>query len=328
VLCGEEEADLKLRIRLALRDWDYVTPLVLGDVASGHLALEVTRVAALPDNLATSAEYDASEMSLSRYTTARAGGSNAVFGVPNFIMRGFRHRCVIAARDSRLTRLAELRGGRIGLAGWQDSGNTWTRAALAQAGVGIEDAHWIVGRLSAEHPSIDRIGRYARPGRVETLPGDPPILGLLAAGELDAVFTPFMPPGFFARDAAYRHLVSDLRAAERAYFATTGYVPGIHILGVKAELAREHPWLAQELSDLLDSSRRMWLEKRRRYADTTPWLIDELGQCARDLPPDWDASGLAANQRMIADFIAEARGQGLMDATLTPQTLFPVIPGP
>jgi 4,5-dihydroxyphthalate decarboxylase len=313
---------VKLTIRLALRDWDYMTPLVLGDVTSPRLDVRVDRVAALPDDLATSALYDASEMSLSRYTTARARGETSVFGVPNFIMRGFRHRCVITARDRSLSRLADLRGGRIGLAGWQDSGNTWTRAALAREGVGIEDAQWIVGRLAASHPSIDRVGRYARPGRIETLPGDPPILELLLEGKLDAVFTPFMPEGFYGRDAKYRHLVTDLRGAELGYFAAVGYVPGIHILGIKAELARQHPWLAQELSDLIDASQVLWRDKRRRYAETTPWIVDELGQSARDLPEGWDASGLEANRAMIAGFIAEARGQGLMDAALTPDALF------
>jgi 4,5-dihydroxyphthalate decarboxylase len=313
---------VKLTIRLALRDWDYMTPLVLGDVTSPRLDVRVDRVAALPDDLATSALYDASEMSLSRYTTARARGETSVFGVPNFIMRGFRHRCVITARDRALSRLADLRGGRIGLAGWQDSGNTWTRAALAREGVGIEDAQWIVGRLAASHPSIDRVGRYARPGRIETLPGDPPILELLLEGKLDAVFTPFMPEGFYGRDAKYRHLVTDLRGAELGYFAAVGYVPGIHILGIKAELARQHPWLAQELSDLIDASQVLWRDKRRRYAETTPWIVDELGQSARDLPEGWDASGLEANRAMIAGFIAEARGQGLMDVALTPDALF------
>ena len=30
----------------------------------------------------------------------------------------------------------------IGIAGWQDSGNTWTRALLRREGVEIEDARW------------------------------------------------------------------------------------------------------------------------------------------------------------------------------------------
>ena len=48
---------MKVEIRLALRDWDYVTPLALGDVADERIALKVDRVGTLPDNLATDPDY-------------------------------------------------------------------------------------------------------------------------------------------------------------------------------------------------------------------------------------------------------------------------------
>lgn len=316
---------MRVTVRLALRDWDYMTPLALGDVTSDLIDVKVDRVGTLPDDFANDPRYDASEISFSRYTTGRARGDTAIFGVPNFLMRGFRHRCIITARESRLARLEELKGGRIGVTGWQDSGNTWTRAALALAGVGIEDVRWYAGRLTEAHPIVDRLGTYARPGRIEAVPGERPMLDLLESGELDAVFTPFMPPGFFDRGSKFRHLVSDLHNAELTYFKTVGYVPGIHILGIKASVALKHPWLPQALSDLLDESQRIWLEKRRKYADTTPWIIDELGRCGRDLPEDWNASGLEPNRRMIGDFLAEVRRQGLADMKLTPDTLFPAI---
>lgn len=316
---------MRVTVRLALRDWDYMTPLVLGDVASDVIDVKVDRVGTLPDDFANDPRYDASEVSFSRYTTGRARGDAAVFGVPNFLMRGFRHRCIITARESRLTRLEELKGGRIGVTGWQDSGNTWTRAALALAGVGIEDVRWYAGRLTEAHPIVDRLGPYARPGRIEAVPGERPMLDLLESGELDAVFTPFMPSGFFDRGSKFRHLVSDLHGAELTYFNDVGYVPGIHILGVKSAIALEHPWLPQALSDLIDESQRVWLEKRRKYADTTPWIIDELGRCGRDLPEDWNASGLEPNRKMIGDFLTEVRRQGLAEMNLTPDTLFPAV---
>lgn len=317
---------MKVVVRLALRDWDYMTPLVLGDVRSERIEVLVDRVGTLPEDFANDPCYDASEISFSRYTTGRARGDTAVFGVPNFLMRGFRHRCIITARTSPLTRLEELKGKRIGVTGWQDSGNTWTRTAVAWAGVGIEDVRWYAGRLTEAHPIVDRLGPYARPGRIEVVPGERPMLELLESGELDAVFTPFMPPGFFASDSKFRHLLPDLRGSELAYFNAVGYVPGIHILGIKAAFAAEHPWLPQELSDLLDKSQNVWLERRRKYADTTPWIIDELVRCGQDLPENWNASGLEPNRRMIADFLAEIRNQNLADTDLTPDALFPAVP--
>ncbi|WP_320409768.1 nitrate ABC transporter substrate-binding protein [Bosea sp. Root483D1] len=313
-------------IRLALRDWDFITPLLLGDLASDRFELKIERLASLPDDFASDPRFDASEISFSRYTTGRARGEAGVVGIPHFIMRGFRHRCVVTAADSKLTSFEELRGTRIGIAGWQDSGNTWTRAAMADAGLGIDDAFWAVSRLAADHPIVDRVGRYAQLGRIEALPGQPPLLDLLAAGEIAAVLMPFMPKGFFAKGSRFRALLPDVRSAERGYFTKVGFVPGMHIIGIKPELAAREPWLPQALSDLLDESGRVWLERRRRYADTTPWLIDELVRSGHDLPENWNESGLAANRTMIAAFIEQLRIQNLADTDLTPETLFPATP--
>lgn len=316
---------MKPVIRLALRDWDFVTPLLLGDLASDQFELKIERLAALPDDFATDPRFDASEISFSRYTTGKARGETGVFGIPNFIMRGFRHRCVVTAAASSLTRFEDLRGKRIGIAGWQDSGNTWTRAALAESGIGIEDAFWAVSRLGADHPVTDRVGRYGRPGLIEALPGQPPLLDLLAAGEIDAVLMPFMPKGFFSPGSTFRALLPDVRAAEVDYFRKVGFVPGMHIIGLKPEIVARDPWLPQALSDLLDESQRVWLEKRRRYADTTPWLIDELVRSGHDLPEDWNASGFEPNRPMIAAFLEQLRIQELAETDLTPETLFPTV---
>ena len=112
-------------------------------------------------------------------------------------------------------------------------------------------------------------------------------------------------------------------AAERAYFDDVGYIPGMHLITVKADLAAAHPWLGAEISRMVDESRRIWTAKRRKYADTTPWMLDELLRCARDLPDDVEASGLAANRSMIADFGRELHVQGILDRALTPDELFP-----
>ncbi len=311
-------------LRIALRDWDYIVPLALGDVRIPELDLRIDRVATLPDDLATDPRYDASEMSFSRYALSRAKGDTSIVGVPNFIMRAFRHRCIITAAGSDLVSIEQLAGKRIGMTGWQDSGNTWTRAILRRVGIGIDDARWFVGRLTGEHPIVERLGGFGRPGRIDAVAGERPMVDLLHSGELDAVFTPFMPPGFFEVGSGLRQLLPDCRTAEVAYFKDVGYVPGIHVIGIKPQMVAEHPWLPQALSELLDESARVWLAKRQKYADTTPWIIDELRQTALDLPASWNRNVFQDNQPMIDDFAEEIFAQQLTDRRLTPAEIFPV----
>ncbi len=312
-----------ISIKLAVRDWDFITPLVLGDVRSDRFNLELHRVNALVNDLATDDRYDGGEISLSRYTQGRARGGDAITGVPYFIMRGFRQRCIITTAHSPLTTLGQLAGKRIGMTGWQDSGNTWTRALLRREGVEIADAEWVVGRLSADHPVQDRLCGFGRPGHITAAPGERPLADLLHEGALDAVFTPFMPTGFFQPGSGLRTLQPDSRAAEVAYFQATGYVPGIHLLGLKPELVDAHPWLPEALSALFEESARVWMDKRMKYADTTPWILEEIRQTHRDLPAHWNDSGLQANQRMLADFCLELHAQEITTCLLTPAELFP-----
>ncbi len=313
-------------IRLALRDWDYLTPLLLGDVRPDGYDLRIERVASLLADPGASVDYEGAEVSFSRYAQARARGSEALVGLPHFMMRGFRHRCVITAAGAPWHAFSELAGKTIGLTGWQDSGNTWTRALLRREGVGLDDATWWVGRLTEKHPIEDRLGGFGQPGRIEAVPGERPMVDLLLSGELAAVFTPFMPPGFYAPDSGLRALLPDYRGAEAAYFHAVGYVPGIHILALRPAVVAAHPGLPGALSEAIDESARVWLAKREKYADTTPWIIDELARCARDLPPGWNANGMAANHAMIDDFAAELFAQRITARRLDAATLFPHFP--
>ncbi|WP_312241102.1 ABC transporter substrate-binding protein [Pantoea sp.] len=314
-------------IRLAVRDWDYFTPLALGDIQPEGFTLKIDRVGTLVNELAASEQYDAGEVSFSRYAQGRAKGDESLLGLPHFLMRGFRQRCIITTADSPLTTPAQLKGKKIGVTGWQDSGNTWTRTVLREAGVDIDDAYWFAGRLTEDHPIVDRLAGFGRPGRIEAAPGERPLIDLLKAGELDAVFTPFMPQGFFLPDSGLRQLQTDFQQAELGYFNRVGYVPGMHILAMKPALAQAHPWLPQALSELIDRSYAMWMQKREKYADTTPWLLDDLRRTAQALPANWNQNGFAVNRKMIADFANELYQQGLTKTLLTPEALFPAAAG-
>lgn len=314
---------MSLKLRIAVRDWDYLTPLALGDVRSEKLDVMVDRVGTLVGNPGQDTEHDAFEMSFSRYVSLRYEGDETIVGIPNFIMRGFRHRCVITRSDSDLTSFEQLADKKIGVTGWRDSGNTWTRAALRRHGIGVENAYWYAGRLTAKHPITDRLDGFGRTGRIEAMPGEQPMMDALYEGVIDAIFTPFMPEGYFGKASGFRQLLTDFRAAELNYFNDAGYVPGMHLMGIKPAILAEHPWVAQELSDLLDESQRVWQEKRRKYAETTPWMLDELLKCAHDLPENWNVSGIEANETMINDFAEELHVQGILSRKLSINELFP-----
>lgn len=313
----------KIKIRAAFRDWDYLTPLLLGDIRSDHVDLDIERVGTLVTNLAEIDSYDVAETSFSRYASARAVDDDRLIGVPHFLMRGFRHRCLITRKDSPITTFSQLKDKRIGVTGWRDSGNVWTRTALFQEGLDVEDAYWYAGRLTEAHPIIDRLDGFGRPGRIEAVPDEKPMVELLENGWLDAIMTPFMPDGFYNSSTSFRQLLPDFRASEQAYYDKVGYIPGIHMLAFKKEFVEKHSEALVEVDRLLNTSKKLWLNKRRKYAETTPWILDDLEQSAYRLAGDWDSSGLVTNSRMITDFASELYRQKILPHHLTVEDLFP-----
>ncbi len=311
-----------LKLTIVMRDWDFVTPILLGEVSDPRIDLNLVGVAMLPGFPSTNEGVDGAEVSISRLVMQRARGETDDIGIANFPMRAFRHRCIITLKSHPAQSLEDLRGGRIGVAGWQDSGNTWTRHAIVSAGVPLEEIRWFIGRLSSAESVAGGINPFVKPGWIDPVADDTPMFDLLEQGELDAVFAPFMPEGFFGPGSKFRPVVPDLISTEMAYFRHHGFVPGIHCMALKEDMARAHPWLQQAVSDLLDRSRAIWLAKRQRYSDTSPWLFDEHLRVGRELPEGWDASGVAENRDMLASFIATAFQQGLIRREVSPESLF------
>ncbi|MGO4690563.1 ABC transporter substrate-binding protein [Glaciibacter sp. 2TAF33] len=308
-------------IRLATRHWDHVMPIATKEVP-GFESFDLETRAITPD-VWTERDLDGGETSFSRYVRARATGDDSVTALPVFIMRGFRHRCIITAKNSPLETAADLRGKRIGLTGWADSGNTWTRAILRQAGVGIIDAEWRVGGLTKDHPIMDRIGPIEVPANIAPTENDEPMVDMLERGALDAVMTPFMPAGFYEADAPFRTLYRDPQQAEADYYATTGFIPGIHVLAVQTSLLAKAPERAAQLMELFESAKDISSARRGKLLDITPWQNEAMAEATRVFGSDWMPYGLESNRTMIAAFQAELIAQGLMDEDVDVDRLFP-----
>lgn len=308
-------------IRLATRHWDHVMPIATKDVPSFENYDLETR--AITPNVWTERDLDGGETSFSSYVRARAAGDDSVTALPIFIMRGFRHRCIITAANSPLETASDLRGKRIGLTGWADSGNTWTRAILRQTSVDIADVEWRVGALTKNHPVTDRIGPIEVPENIAATENDEPMVDMLERGALDAVMTPFMPAGFYETDAPFRTLYRDPRQAEADYFATTGFIPGIHVLAVQSSLLDTAPEQAAQLMDLFESAKEISAARRGKLLDITPWQNEAIASTIRIFGTDWMPYGLDANRIMIAAFQTELVAQGLMSEAMDVDYLFP-----
>lgn len=309
-------------LRIATRGWAHLLPLALGSVPEAEGLVDLELRDSTP-NLWAEPDLDGGESSFSSYVRGRSNGDTSVTALPFFVMRGFRHRCFIVAKQSRLHTPSQLRGAIVGLTGWPDSGNTWTRAILRDHGVELDEVTWRVGRLTASHPEQDRIGGSDLPPNADVAPRDQPLLDGLLDGSLDAVITPFMPESFLDPDSPFRVLFEDTQAAEAAYFSERGYIPGLHVLAVRTNLLTQRPALAAELMAAFTESQRRSHRERSKLQDVTPWTNEALRMSVATIGHDFNPVGLEPNRQMIDDFQRELCEQHLLRSPVPLHDLFP-----
>lgn len=307
-------------LRVGARPWAHVTPLGDGVSVAGR-PVEYLPLATTP-RIWDEPGLDAAETSLSVYVRSRAAGDHSITALPIFVMRGFRQRCILVRSEAALERPADLAGRRVGLTGWPDSGNTWTRELLTAEDVDLGSIEWFLGPLTPDAPQFDRSGGVAVGPNVHTLTAGDGLAPALQRGELDAIMTPFMPPGFYT-DGTLRTLQRDSQAAERDYFQQRGYIPGMHLITVRTTLLQEQPELAQALIDAFQAAKVANAQVRNKLQDSFPWHDRELARTIETFGTDWLPYGWPGDRPMVHDFQQALVAQGLLPAPVPDHELFP-----
>ena len=155
---------------------------------------------------------------------------------------------------------------------------------------------------------------------VSGLPGKS-LREMLLAGEIDVMVAAFMPDDFFSPDSPIVPMM-DYRTAEIAYYQEHGYIPAHHIIKLHREVVERDPWIVKSLMTAFTESKKLWVERRRHLADTTPFLLAELSETAAIFGEDWQPYGLEPNLKMLTDFTQDQYRQKLVAAPVDPKAAF------
>lgn len=308
-------------LTVMIKDYDHVQPLAAGDVAVDGIEIDLVRdtEGALGRTL-NDESVDVGELSFSRHLIRLAEGDRSFVGIPVFPTRGFRERCFFVLDDSPLDEITDLRGARVGTNEWPATGNTWTRAAMRERGVDVDDLDWWVGPV--EDPDYPMRPHGELPSNVHWAESGRTLLDMLHEGELDALMVPLPPEGLYDDDDPLVRLYPDYREVERGYYERTGIHPAHHLVGIRREVFERDPSIARSLFDAFEESKAQWHARCRRLNDTTPWLQAEIEETTELIGRDWLPYGVEANRVEIEALCREEYEQGLIDEPLDPDTVF------
>ena len=225
--------------------------------------------------------------------------------LPVFPSRMFRHQSIYVNSGSGIREPADLIGKRVGIPEYQLTAVVWQRGILAEHhGVPVESVRYFTG-------GMEQAGRVEKlklnlPPEISVTPidRDQTLSALLAAGELDAIYSAGEPVGFGALPQIGR-LFEDLQSVEAGYYRKTGIFPIMHVIAVKRALFEQRPWIARSLTKAFGAALDIAyadLAQRNALKVMLPWLARHLEETTSVLGPRYWDYGLQANRHVLETF--------------------------
>jgi 4,5-dihydroxyphthalate decarboxylase len=317
---------MALRLSLACENTDRTRALIDGRVTIE--GCEVCYVGSEPEDIFQRAfrhgEFDIAELSFSTHVLTTARGDGPYIGIPAFVSRAFRHSAIYVRNDRNIRAPSDLKGCRVGVPDYQQTAGVWVRGMLAEEyDVRPSDIRWFTGGL-------EEAGRKVRvplklPSEISVQPIAPTatLSGLLAEGELDAVIAP-RAPSCLGGNTVVR-LFPDYRRSEEDYFRKTGLFPIMHLVGIRRDLAKQHPWLPVNVYRAFLRAKAIAVDELTKmdFARAThPWIADEIARVKTSLGDDFWRYGADENSREIGAMVRYATADGLISRPLEASDLF------
>lgn len=314
----------KLRLTLACWDYDRTRPLIDGRVQPEgvDLDIKVLRPREAFARMLDNKEFEVSELSLGSYVTLKGRGTCPFVAVPVALSKIFRHSCIYVRTDARIRTPQDLRGKRVGTTQLGSTGIIFMNGVLQhEYGVALEDIHWFIGGLDAPTPRSVIPLKLPAKIKVDFLPSDQTLEGMLEIGELDALFVLQIPSIFQKGSPRITRLFSNYQEVEQDYYRRTRIFPIMHTVVIRDDVAQEHPWVTRSIYKAFCEARDLAIDglyDTDALRLSLPWLISHIEETWRVLGKDFWAYGLEPNRPAL-----EAIGQYVYEQGFSPRAVKP-----
>jgi 4,5-dihydroxyphthalate decarboxylase len=273
-------------------------------------------------------EFDASEMSLSNYTTLVSAGTAPFIAIPVFPSRVFRHgyffinaeNGIKINAENGIKAPADLTGKRGGVPEYSMTAAVYMRGLLEhEYRVKPSDVAWVQGRA-------DRLGRKLPSDiRLTQAPAGTELGDLLERGEIDFLMTANNPLSFRRGSSKVRRLFPNYGELEKDYYRRTKIYPIMHTVVIRREIYDRDPWVALSLYKAFcrakDYSYHLLAETGSPKASLA-WLQPLLEEEQAIIGRDWFPYGIEQNRPSLEALLQYTHEQGLTERRVKIEELF------
>ncbi|NIJ09237.1 4,5-dihydroxyphthalate decarboxylase [Sphingomonas vulcanisoli] len=310
-----------------MSDYDHVRDLASGVVRPEGIDLTVLtlQVEEIFFRTLKYREFDASEISMAKYSSLVSQGGCDLIAIPVFPSRMHRHSSIYVRSDTPLRTPQDLVGRRVGLPEWAQTAAVYSRGFLAhQYGLDLASIDWV--QASVNQPGRGEKVALALPKgiTIERRP-DTSLNAMLLSGEVDAVLSAHPPHSVEQGDPRVKRLIGDFLSVEQDYFRETRIFPIMHTVVFRREVYERNPWIAGELYKCLEEAKDRSVARALDFNASRfpiPWGAEHARRAMETMPDDYFPYGIAPNRTTLEAFLTYAHEQGVLHRPLEPEELF------
>ncbi len=318
----------RLPLTIATTDYDHFRDLRTGAVTAEGIDLNWLLLGHHEcfARMTANREFDLSEMSFAKFATQVTRPDTDLIGLPVICSRLFRFSSFYVNRKAGIERVEDLVGKSVGSPEWAHSAAVWIRGwMMNDLGMRLQDIRWV--QAGANAPGREEKVELNLPDGVEiTRVKDRSLSDMLASGDLDCAIIARPPTCFLDGHPDVVRLFPDFVGMEERYYAETGIWPIMHIVAMKRAVHEAHPWVARNLFNAFQDSKRRSLERLLDPAVSRyplAWLPTYGRRMQEVFGKDPFPFGIEENRKTWEMMGLYTHQQGIAHRRFLPEEIFP-----
>jgi 4,5-dihydroxyphthalate decarboxylase len=311
----------KIPLTLACGDYEIVRALKEGTVKPDGIDLTIlTNMDSTTRHwrFLRNNEFDMAELSCSSYLVAR-DHHFPIKALPVFLHRRFRHGFIFINTQKGIRSPKDLIGKKIGIKSFQVTAILWLRGILEhEYGVPHKSIEW--------YAELDEDVDFTPPPdlKLVRLDHSQSVEAMLAEGELDAVLHSDLIKPLVDKDPRVARLFPNYKEEEIAYFNRTGIFPIMHVMGIRDEILKQHPWVAINMFHAFEEAKAIAM-RRMENPRLVPlaWYRESWEEQEEILGSDpWEYGLTDANRHTLNTLAGYSHEHGLIQRKPALEELF------